>query len=144
MMKAPGNPRSHYENLHHQLNQFSMDDSRSRHELAQQSFLRRGISFTVYDDKEQGTERTMPFDFVPNIIPRQEWSRVEKGLIQRVKALNAFLEDVYSEQQILHDGIVPRDLIVDNPYFCPQIAQPNYANRNHIFLAGIDLIREAR
>ncbi len=142
MMKAPGNPRSHYENIHQQLNRFSLKDCKDRYELAQMSFLRRGISFTVYDDKDQGTERTMPFDFVPNIIPHDEWSRVEKGLIQRVRALNAFLEDVYGEQQILHDGIVPRDLVVNNPYFCPQIAQPGYANRNHIFLAGIDLIRD--
>jgi uncharacterized circularly permuted ATP-grasp superfamily protein len=142
MMKGTGEPRPHYKNLYEQLNQFALEECKERHELAQQSFLRRGISFTVYDDKDKGTERTMPFDFVPNIIPRNEWIRVEQGLIQRVKALNAFLSDIYNEQNILHDGIIPRNLVVNNSYYCHQIAQPDYAHRQHIFLAGIDLIRD--
>jgi uncharacterized circularly permuted ATP-grasp superfamily protein len=109
--------------------------------VAQQSFLRRGISFTVYDDNND-IERTMPFDFVPKIIPREEWLHIEKGLIQRVKALNLFLSDVYTKQNILEDGIVPRALVLNNPYYCHQVAQEHYKNRNHIFLAGIDLIRD--
>ncbi|MFP3489145.1 circularly permuted type 2 ATP-grasp protein, partial [Staphylococcus sp. SIMBA_130] len=69
----------------------------SRYELAQSDFLRQGITFTVYSDNE-GTERTMPFDFVPKIIPPDEWQELERGLMQRFDALNAFLDDVYHEQ----------------------------------------------
>ncbi|MFD2671050.1 circularly permuted type 2 ATP-grasp protein [Marinicrinis sediminis] len=142
MMLENDRPRSHYEQLYKQLAQFSNFECRHRNELAQQSFLRRGISFTVYNDEKQGMERTMPFDFVPNIIPQEEWCQLEAGLIQRVRALNAFLQDIYTDQQILHDEVVPRQLVVGSPYFCHPVAQKHFVNRNHIFLAGIDLIRD--
>src|SRR5690606_1635519 len=132
--------RQHYEALFKQISQFPLEEIKSRHELAQLSFLREGITFTVYND-EQGTERTMPFDFVPKVVPNDEWLMIEKGLIQRVKALNMFLDDVYSGQQILNDGVVPRELIVNSPYFYPQVANVKFPHQNHIFLAGIDLIR---
>jgi uncharacterized circularly permuted ATP-grasp superfamily protein len=74
--------------------------------LASQTFLNQGVTFTVYADNE-GTERIMPFDPIPRIIPRDEWERVERGLVQRITALNLFLHDVYHEQRIVKEGIVP-------------------------------------
>lgn len=141
MIKKDNSPRSHYQDLYQQILQYSSEELQSRYELTQQNLLREGITFTVYDDLK-GTERTMPFDFVPRIIPRDEWLHIEKGLIQRVTALNMFLKDVYTEQQILKDGIVPRDLIVSSPYFHPQISGLDMTHRTNIFLAGIDLIRD--
>src|SRR5690606_5985190 len=85
MLQGDQLPRQHYEALFKQISQFPLEEIKSRHELAQLSFLREGITFTVYND-EQGTERTMPFDFVPKVIPNDEWLMIEKGLIQRVKA----------------------------------------------------------
>src|SRR5690554_3656203 len=100
MMIEGNSPRSHYNALYRQILQYSPEELRSRYDLTQQNLLREGITFTVYDDLK-GTERTMPFDFVPKVIPHKEWLHIEKGLIQRVTALNMFLKDVYSEQNIL-------------------------------------------
>lgn len=77
-----------------------MDEFRRRHQLLDLAFRNQGITFTVYGDA-QGTERTFPFDPVPRIIPASEWSHIESGLTQRVRALNAFLTDIYSGAQIL-------------------------------------------
>jgi uncharacterized circularly permuted ATP-grasp superfamily protein len=141
MMKTNESPRAHYKDLFHQIHQYTPEELKSRFDLTQQSLLREGITFTVYDDLK-GTERTMPFDFVPKIIPIRKWVHIEKGLIQRVTALNMFLKDVYTDQQILKDGIVPRSLIVSSPYFHPQITGLDLSHQSQIFLAGIDLIRD--
>ncbi|GAE26112.1 hypothetical protein JCM9140_2141 [Halalkalibacter wakoensis JCM 9140] len=114
---------------------------KSRYQLAQQNFLRQGITFTVYNNTE-GTERTMPFDPLPRIISKEEWAKVEKGLQQRVLALNAFLDDIYSEQNILNEGVIPRDLVVTSPHFYHQVYGIQVPAKNHIFIAGIDLIRD--
>ncbi len=141
MMTKNNSPRTHYKALNDQILQYTREELKSRYDLTQQSLLREGITFTVYDDLK-GTERTMPFDFVPKIIPHKEWLHIEKGLIQRVTALNMFLKDVYTDQQILKDGIVPRSLIVSSPYFHPQITGLDLSEQSQIFLAGIDLIRD--
>lgn len=135
-------PKPHYQNFFQLLQHFSEEELREKHETAQLSFLRQGITFTVYNNNV-GTERTMPFDFVPIIIPPEEWELVEKGMIQRAEALNLFLEDVYGEQRILNDGVVPRNLVEDNPYYYEkQVKGLEIPLKNHIFLAGIDLIRD--
>ncbi|WP_416147867.1 circularly permuted type 2 ATP-grasp protein [Salipaludibacillus sp. HK11] len=142
MMSRDTIARPHYEKFHHILQTFTTDELYEKHEMAQQSFLRQGITFTVYHE-EGGTERTMPFDFVPIIIPNDQWKEIEIGLKQRVKALNLFLEDVYNEAEILKDGVIPREFVEDNPYFyAKQASGLQLANDNHIFLAGIDLIRD--
>lgn len=142
MFDENNQPKPHYQNFFQLLQHFSEEELREKHETAQLSFLRQGITFTVYDN-EGGTERTMPFDFVPIIIPPEEWEVVEKGMIQRAEALNLFLEDVYGEQQILEDGIVPRNLVEENPYYyAKQVKGLEIPLKNHIFLAGIDLIRD--
>lgn len=142
MFEENKQPKPHYQNFFQLLQHFSEEELREKHETAQLSFLRQGITFTVYDNNV-GTERTMPFDFVPIIIPPEEWEVVEKGMIQRAEALNLFLEDVYGEQRILHDGVVPRNLVEENPYYYDkQVKGIEIPLKNHIFLAGIDLIRD--
>jgi uncharacterized circularly permuted ATP-grasp superfamily protein len=134
-------PRNHYKQLYDNMSYLDKMVVNKRYQLAQQNFLRQGITFTVYNN-EEGTERTMPFDPLPRIISKEEWEIVERGAEQRVLALNAFLEDIYTEQRILNEGIIPRDLIVTSPHFYHQVYGINIPRKNHIFIAGIDLIRD--
>ncbi|WP_211655253.1 circularly permuted type 2 ATP-grasp protein [Planococcus alpniumensis] len=142
MFMPDGKPKAHYKTFHEVIKRFSEDELKEKHETAQLSFLRQGITFTVYHNNV-GTERTMPFDFVPIIIPPEEWEVVEKGMTQRAEALNRFLDDVYHDQKIIEAGIVPRQLVEDNPYYYEkQMKDVDIPLSNHIFLAGIDLIRD--
>ncbi|MDG5472794.1 circularly permuted type 2 ATP-grasp protein [Jeotgalibacillus sp. ET6] len=142
MLQQSGSTKTHYQAFHNMMNQFSAEELREKHETAQLSFLRQGITFTVYNDNV-GTERTMPFDFIPIIVPPDAWEMIEKGMIQRAEALNMFLEDIYKDQAILNDGIIPRELVEQNPnYFHKQVGGAEIPLNNHIFLAGIDLIRD--
>ena len=142
MLNSSGGPRRHYSSFHQTLQGFSKDELKEKYETAQLSFLRQGITFTVYNENV-GTERTMPFDFIPIIIPPSDWEKIEKGVIQRTEALNLFLEDLYHDQQILKDEIIPRELIEQNPYYYnKQVQGIDIPLNNHIFLAGVDLIRD--
>ncbi|MBN9655168.1 circularly permuted type 2 ATP-grasp protein [Halobacillus sp. GSS1] len=144
MMKQDGAPKRHYQWFYQLVNQFTERDLMNKHETAQLNFLRQGITFTVYNHTG-GTERTMPFDFVPIIIPRQDWDEIEKGMRQRMTALNHFLEDIYHDQEIVEAGIIPRELIENNPYYYnKQVSGIDIPLKNHIFLAGVDLIRDEK
>lgn len=136
-------PKPHYQNFHDKLVESDLETLREKHELAQLSFLRQGITFTVYH-LNVGTERTMPFDFVPIIIPADDWKMIERGMAQRTEALNCFLKDIYHEARIVEAGVIPRDLVENNAYYYKQQAGGvRVPLDNHIFLAGIDLIRDA-
>ncbi len=80
-----------------------------------------GISFTVYSEGEN-IDRAWPFDIIPRIIPANEWAAVSRGLLQRVRALNCFIDDVYNEQKVLADGIVPADIVLESTNYKPQSA----------------------
>jgi len=116
------------------------DYLQTRRAQAELFFRRIGITFAVYGDAE-ADERLIPFDIVPRILARSEWRRLEAGLIQRVQALNAFLRDVYGPREIIRAGIVPEELILQNPQFClPAIGiEPAHGVYTHI--AGIDIVR---
>ena len=105
MLKSCGEPKLHYQNFYNILNRFSVEELKEKHETAQLSFLRQGITFTVYNNNT-GAERTMPFDFIPIIIPPEDWETIQKGMIQRTEALNCFLQDIYHKQKIIKDGRV--------------------------------------
>src|SRR5262245_59361089 len=90
MFAAPGVVRPHYRGVIERLAEMNDAEIERRHRLASQTFLNQGITFTVYSDN-QGTERIFPFDPIPRIIPRAEWEHVERGLVQRIRALNMFL-----------------------------------------------------
>lgn len=134
-------PKPHYQSFYRKLSAFSKEQLEEKHQQAQSSFLRQGITFTVYG-AQGGTERAMPFDFVPIIIPHDQWKMIEAGMKQRVEALNQFLHDVYHEQLIIQDGIIPRLLVERNPYYYKEMLGVQVPINNHIFLAGIDLIRD--
>jgi uncharacterized circularly permuted ATP-grasp superfamily protein len=113
---------------------------RRRQQSAEATFRQLGITFAVYGDSD-ASERIIPFDIVPRIFLASEWARLSEGLIQRVEAINAFLDDIYGAQKILKDGILPADLVLSNPQFRPEIAgiRPPHGIWAHI--CGIDLVR---
>jgi uncharacterized circularly permuted ATP-grasp superfamily protein len=114
-----------------------------RRKLADLSYLVQGITFTVYNDG-RGTERLFPFDLVPRIIPRSEWDVIERGLAQRVMALNLYLRDIYGAQRILKDRIIPRNLVFSCKHFRREMAGLNVARDIYVHIAGIDLVRDSR
>src|SRR6478735_7954011 len=123
MFEAPGLPRPHYRALAEQLTGLSVEEFEARRHAVDASFLNQGIGFTVYGE-EEGLERIFPFDLIPRVIPGNEWNHLERGLVQRVRALNLFLDDVYHGQRILRDGRIPADLV--------------YAH-----VAGVDIVRDS-
>ena len=116
------------------------DDLRRRQEAAENTFRQLGITFAVYGDTDT-RERIIPFDIVPRVFLADEWARLSEGLVQRVEAINAFLDDIYGERRILKEGVLPEDLILGNPQFRPEIAgmRPPHGIWAHI--CGIDLVR---
>jgi uncharacterized circularly permuted ATP-grasp superfamily protein len=109
---------------------------------ADRMFLRMGVTFNVYGD-EAGAERIFPFDPIPRVIDADSWAHLEAGLIQRVRALNAFLGDVYGAQDILRDGVIPRDLVVGSPQYRHAAVGIKPPHGVFITVAGIDLVRGA-
>jgi uncharacterized circularly permuted ATP-grasp superfamily protein len=140
MFRAPGRPRSHYRQLYSRLlNQPSGELRRSKQE-ADQSFFNQGITFTVYG-RSEGTERIFPHDLLPRIIPSAEWEVIERGLKQRIIALNLFLKDVYHERRILKDGVIPGEVIYTCRHFRRQMRGVRVSRDVYVSICGTDLIR---
>ncbi len=135
-------PRPHYQPLHDRLLQTSSDDFRRRKAMTDLSMRQDGVGFTVYR-AEEGIERVWPMDPVPRIIPATEWRLIEEGLTQRINALNLFLWDVYHEQHILRDGVVPAGLVLQGAFFRREFVGVNVPRRIYIHVCGTDLIRAA-
>ena len=123
------------------LNPESLNDKQLQ---ASDLFMNQGITFTVYSDNNQGIERIFPFDIIPRIITKVEWSEVETGIKQRLKALNLFLEDVYNGQHIIKDGIIPASLVASCPHYIQEVHGIKVPHNIHVHIAGIDLIRGAK
>ena len=111
MFAPDGTTRDHYRQLHRRIRSLSGEALADRQKTLERSFLLQGITFTVYG-AESATERIIPTDLFTRIIPAAEWSVIESGLIQRLQALNLFLGDIYGQQRILADGVIPRDLVL--------------------------------
>lgn len=138
--------RAHYEGYARWLAHESDEVMRARREEAEMIFRRVGITFAVYGAKDEdgsGTERLIPFDLIPRIIPAHEWRSMEKGLVQRVTALNRFLHDVYHEQEILKAGVIPADQILNNAQFRKEMMGIYTPHRVYSHIAGVDIVRAA-
>ncbi|MEP6557105.1 MAG: circularly permuted type 2 ATP-grasp protein [Burkholderiales bacterium] len=136
--------RTHYHGYAQWLERQTDDAMRARREEAEMIFRRVGITFAVYGAKDEdgaGTERLIPFDLIPRVIPANEWASMERGLVQRVTALNRFLHDVYHDQDILRAGIVPREQVEHNTQFRPQMMGVDIPNQVYSAIAGIDIVR---
>ncbi len=141
MFEGPDRPRPHYRQLYDRLQGLTLEEFHRNRSQATRAFLSHGITFTVYGDA-QATERIFPFDLLPRIIPNSEWRQVEQGLRQRVLALNAFLLDVYGEQRILREGVVPRELIEGAAGFQREFVGFRPPKDLYVHIAGIDLVRD--
>ena len=139
MFDADGGVRTPYRGLHATLGPTDAADLTARSEALDAAFLDQGVTFSL-----SGQERPFPLDVVPRVISAAEWSRLEKGIVQRVRALEMFLADVYGEQEILRDGVVPRRLVTSSEHFHRQAAGIVPPNGVRIHVAGIDLIRDAQ
>ncbi|CEJ13635.1 hypothetical protein BN1110_03958 [bacterium YEK0313] len=140
MTIAGGGVRPAYETLSQWLASIPDDLLRTRAGEAEALFRRIGITFAVYGDAES-TERLIPFDVVPRILTSAEWATLSRGLTQRVKAINAFLSDVYGRREVLRAGIVPDDLVYRNPAFRPEMNQQPVPHGIYVMIAGIDIVR---
>ncbi len=143
MFSASGIPRLHYAKLFQKLAATAAAQFEERRRLSDLSFLLQGITFTVYSDG-RGTERLFPFDLIPRIIPHSEWDRIERGLAQRVVALNLFLKDVYGQQLILKDRKIPRELVYSCKHFRREMIGVEVPRGIYTHIAGIDLVRDSK
>ncbi len=139
-MKAATGFRQIYHNVVQTLKQLDIQSLLQKEKLASELFMNQGITFTVYND-DAGIERIFPFDIIPRILTGDEWKTIEDGLKQRLKALNLFLKDIYSEQHILHDKIVPAELVASCPHYMREVAGIQVPHDIFIHISGIDLIR---
>ena len=133
--------RVQYQKVFDFLSNIPPDELNRKEELARRLFMSQGITFTVYSSGE-GIEKIFPFDVIPRIITADEWQLIEQGISQRLRALNLFLKDVYHEQFILKDGIVPVDLVYSCPHFLREMQGVNVPYDIYVHIAGIDLIRD--
>ncbi len=141
MFSAEGQVRPHYGALYERFQKLEHEEFEQRRTAVDAAFLRQGITFTVYSD-EQGTERIFPFDLMPRIIPAAEWNKIEAGLIQRMKALNLFLKDIYSDQRIIKEKIVPAEEVLSAKHYRPEMVGVPVPKDIYIHICGSDMVRD--
>lgn len=141
MFDTTGSVRTHYAKLLDRYSGMTNEEFQKKRDLADNAFLTQGVTFTVYND-QKGTERIFPFDLIPRIIPKTEWEHVERGLSQRITALNLFLHDIYHDQKIVRDGIIPSEIIQSAAHFRPEFMGFDVPKDIYIHICGTDLIRD--
>ena len=140
LLEVDGSPRPIARDLIELLHRIGLDEVRARQRVSDLEILTMGISFTVYSDGEN-IDRAWPFDIIPRLIDGDEWSVVERGLAQRLRALNRFIDDIYNDQQIIADGVFPAELLEDSANYRPECrgVHPKFGVWAHI--SGSDLVR---
>lgn len=136
--------RDHYQGYQRWLAKQPPEVMEARRAEAEMIFRRVGITFAVYGAKDEdgaGTERLIPFDLIPRIIPAHEWASMEKGLVQRVTALNRFIHDVYHGQEIIKAGVIPSEQIFQNAQFRPEMMGVDVPGNIYSHISGIDIVR---
>jgi uncharacterized circularly permuted ATP-grasp superfamily protein len=142
MFAAPKAPRPHYRPLHERLIELGPDELERRNKVADLTMRQQGITFTVYG-REQGVERIIPFDPIPRLVASSDWDRIERGLKQRVRALNLFIRDVYHDRLILKDRVVPAELVFGASGYRRECVGLRAPRDVYVHVSGIDLIRDA-
>lgn len=141
MVAAHSGLRGHYQKFARAFSRLSEREFAAKREAVDLAFLRQGITFNVYGDA-RGAEKIFPFDLLPRIIPASEWEFLERGLTQRITALNLFLHDVYHEQKILKDGVIPDFYVLSARHFRREFVNFNVPKDIYIHICGTDLIRD--
>ncbi len=134
-------PRDHYATMVERFNQLSLIDFEQINNEVKTAFLNQGITFAVYAEDKKPDERIFPFDLIPRIIPNSEWMQLEKGVIQRNKAINLFLHDIYHQKKILKDKVVPADLIFTSKNYLKEMIDFTPEGGIYIHISGTDLIK---
>ncbi|MFC7336917.1 circularly permuted type 2 ATP-grasp protein [Haloferula chungangensis] len=140
MFLPDGSPRSYCEGLLERFKCIPDEDFDTRRAACDSHFLRQGVTFNVYHDN-QGTERIFPFDPMPRVIPADEWDHIEAGLTQRITALNLFLHDIYHDQQIIKEGVVPAHLVENAVHYRPEFRGVDVPGDVYVHICGTDLVR---
>ena len=140
MFRSDGGVRPAYASLNAHISTLTPAELDDRQKTLERSFLLQGITFTVYG-AESATERIIPTDLFPRIIDARTWSRIEAGLEQRLHALNLFLADIYGQQSVIKDGVVPRELILGAPSYRREMMDLYVPNSAYANVCGSDLIR---
>jgi uncharacterized circularly permuted ATP-grasp superfamily protein len=141
LFDAEGSVRPEAARAVERLDALGAREFKARQKLADATFLKSGITFSVYSESA-GSERIFPFDLIPRIVPSDVWQRVQRGLEQRIRALNAFLADVYGEQRILAEGVVPEFMVLGAAGYVKEMRGVRPPGGVHVHIAGIDLIRD--
>jgi uncharacterized circularly permuted ATP-grasp superfamily protein len=141
LIDEQGSIRSYYQAVAEKLDRLRSEELQQKIRSLELLFLRQGITFTVYGD-QQGTERVFPFDPFPRIIPHHEWEQIEAGLIQRITALNLFLYDIYHDQNILKDKVIPPEVVFEASHYRPEFVGTYVPKNAYIHVCGTDLIRD--
>jgi uncharacterized circularly permuted ATP-grasp superfamily protein len=137
-----GTPHPHTARLVDRLGALLLSDFQRRRANADMAFVNQGITFSVYSDR-RGVEKIFPFDLIPRTIPANEWYGLEIGLVQRIKAINLFLDDVYHDQRILKEGVIPTDLVLGSKGFRTEMVGFRPPGGVYVHICGTDLIRDA-
>ena len=137
---GPQHPANHTRGVRERLAGMSLAELRRRAQAAERELFNLGVTFTVYTSREQ-IDRILPFDVIPRVLSAAEWDTIERGVIQRVTALNRFIEDVYHEQKILREGVVPADLVLGNPNYRPQMRGVKVPFGSYVNICGVDIVR---
>src|ERR1051326_4033000 len=140
MRDGDGSVRPHYRAFSDWLERTGQDQIAHKRDEAERAFHRIGITFAVYG-QDSGTERLIPFDIVPRIIPAAEWRMLERGLKQRVQALNLFLHDIYHEQNILKASAIPPERVLSNTQYRREMHGVDVPGGIYAHIAGVDIVR---
>ena len=141
VFQEPTKLRDHYHRVHKHFARLTLPEFKDLYEYAKKSSFEQGITFNVYADNTQGVERIFPFDLFPRIMQPQEWKTIEQGLVQRNKALNLFLRDIYNEKKILKDGVVPKELIFSSKHYAKSMMDFVPNGGVYVHVSGTDVIR---
>ena len=141
MFATDGSPRSHYRPMADRLKVLGAEAFARRVRMADITFRNQGITFTVYGDN-RGVEKIFPFDLMPRLVPADEWDVIERGLVQRITALNLFCQDIYHDQRILREKIIPAELIYGAKMFRREMFHVTVPRNIYIHICGTDLIRD--
>ena len=134
-------PALHTQPLRERLNRIPVDELRRRARNAENELFNLGVTFTVYSEKD-AIDRILPFDVIPRVLSAAEWKQIETGVIQRVAALNLFLHDVYHEQRVLKDGVVPRSLVLGNGNYRREMVGFDVPCGTYVHICGTDIVRD--
>lgn len=143
MFGGSAEPAAHTDAIRDRMRNMKVSTLQRRAQSSDRELYNLGITFTVYGDRN-AIDRVLPFDVIPRVLSRDDWSHIERGCVQRVAALNRFLHDIYHEQHILNDGTVPAELVVGNSNFRPEMKGLDLPHGTYVSICGIDLVRDGK